>query len=271
MSRPDRLSVSALMASPLSKDLIAGAIGESGALIAPTLAPVPLADGEARRREVRRERRRDVARSAARDAGRAAARSGRASPAAAVPRRPSTAISCPKAPVEIFAAGEQAHVPLLVGWNSEENRTRGRPGPNEPTPENFAKAVRSALRGPRGRRAEAVCAAIDTEEVMQAATDLASDRFIAYSTWKWFDLHAQDRRQAACIATSMRVRGRRWSRRWGTPCRASPAGSSKAPTDAATSRPRRGAVHSAEIEYAMGNLARTRCTPGRRTTTRCRR
>jgi para-nitrobenzyl esterase len=39
------LSVSAQMASPLSKDLIAGAIGESGSIIA-TLAAVPLADGE---------------------------------------------------------------------------------------------------------------------------------------------------------------------------------------------------------------------------------
>src|SRR5439155_17402392 len=41
------IAVSALMASPLSKGLIAGAIGESGALIAPTLPPVPLAEGEA--------------------------------------------------------------------------------------------------------------------------------------------------------------------------------------------------------------------------------
>src|ERR671935_57252 len=40
------LSVSAQMASPLSKDLIAGAIGESGALINPTLPPVPLAEAE---------------------------------------------------------------------------------------------------------------------------------------------------------------------------------------------------------------------------------
>ena len=32
--------------------------------------------------------------------------------------------------------------------------------------------------------------------MIQSATDLASDRFIAFSTWKWFDLHAQDRRQA---------------------------------------------------------------------------
>ena len=42
------IAVSALMASPLSKGLIAGAIGESGALIAPTLPPVPLAEAERR-------------------------------------------------------------------------------------------------------------------------------------------------------------------------------------------------------------------------------
>ena len=40
------IAVSAQMASPLSKGLIAGAIGESGALIAPTLPAVPLAQGE---------------------------------------------------------------------------------------------------------------------------------------------------------------------------------------------------------------------------------
>lgn len=40
------VSVSAHMASPLSKDLIAGAIGESGAGINPTLSPAPLAEAE---------------------------------------------------------------------------------------------------------------------------------------------------------------------------------------------------------------------------------
>lgn len=40
------ISVSAQMASPLSKNLIAGAIGESGAGIHPTLAPVPLEQAE---------------------------------------------------------------------------------------------------------------------------------------------------------------------------------------------------------------------------------
>src|SRR5438128_5308585 len=39
------ISVSAQMASPLSKDLIAGAIGESGSIIS-ALSAVPLAEGE---------------------------------------------------------------------------------------------------------------------------------------------------------------------------------------------------------------------------------
>jgi para-nitrobenzyl esterase len=29
----------------------------------------------------------------------------------------------------------------------------------------------------------------------QSATDLAGDRFIAYSTWKWFDLHRKNSAQ----------------------------------------------------------------------------
>src|SRR5438270_13889000 len=40
------ISVSALIASPLSRTLFAGAIGESGAMIKPTLPPTSLADGE---------------------------------------------------------------------------------------------------------------------------------------------------------------------------------------------------------------------------------
>ena len=40
------ISVSALMASPLSRDLMAGAIGESGGLIAPTTPPPRLAETE---------------------------------------------------------------------------------------------------------------------------------------------------------------------------------------------------------------------------------
>jgi hypothetical protein len=63
-------------------------------------------------------------------------------------------------------------------------------GANDPTPENFANAVQT-LYGERARDALKVYAGSTPDEVRQVATDLASDRFIAYSTWKWADLHGK--------------------------------------------------------------------------------
>ena len=72
------------------------------------------------------------------------------------------------------------------------------------------------------------------DEVIQSATDMASDRFIAYSTWKWAELHANTSR--ARVYRYLYARPRPAARAGGPP-------------------PARGAVHSAEIEYALGNLA----------------
>ena len=48
----------------------------------------------------------------------------------------------PKSPAEIFAAGEQAHVPLLVGWNTEENSgPRRARRPTSRHQKNFTKAL----------------------------------------------------------------------------------------------------------------------------------
>lgn len=228
------LSVSAQMASPLSKDLIAGAIGESGALIAPTLGPVPLADGE------------KTGAAFASSLGAASMAALRAMPtekiqdaAAKLPigRFAATVDGwfLPKLPVEIFAAGQQARVPLLVGWNSAESSHRAILASAEPTPENYAAAVRK-LYGDRGEEALKLYPAATRDEVLQAATDLASDRFIAYSTWKWFDLHA-------------RTGGQPVYRYYYTRPRPAAAGGRGPAT------PTQGAAHSAEIEYAMGNLA----------------
>ena len=92
-------------------------------------------------------------------------------------------------------------------------------------------------------------------DVLQAATDLASDRFIAFSTWKWIDLRCQDRRQAGvslllCAAAARNDAG-------DGQCHAR-TGGRRHPRDrdrGLRRRRPRGAVHSAEIEYAMGNLA----------------
>jgi para-nitrobenzyl esterase len=224
------IAVSALMASPLSKGLIAGAIGESGAMIEPTIPPVTLADAE----------KTGAIFAAAIEAPSLAAL--RALPAEKIleatarPGLPrfSPAVDgyfLPKAPAEIFAAGQQARVPLLAGWNSEESSSRAVLGQGEPTPENYANAVKK-LYADRADQILKAYPGTSNDEVVQSATALAGDRFIGFSTWKWLDVHGR---------------------------------TGGAPTYRyyyAKPRPgARGAAHSAEIEYAMGNLASNKTFP----------
>jgi len=84
-------------------------------------------------------------------------------------------------------------------------------------------------------------------EVMDAAQDLAGDRFIAYSTWKWMDLSTKTGgRPTYYYYYAYYARPR-------PPMRPEMANAQQ--QTAANPRPApRGAVHSAEIEYAMGNL-----------------
>src|SRR6266487_5060201 len=111
-------SVSAQMASPLSKNIIAGAIGESGSLLGFN-PPVALTDAE------------KTGVLFAAGVGANSLAELRAMPAEQLlqaiaksefGRFPITVDGYffPKSPVEIYEAGEQAHVPLLIGWNSEE-------------------------------------------------------------------------------------------------------------------------------------------------------
>jgi para-nitrobenzyl esterase len=89
-----------------------------------------------------------------------------------------------------FAAGRQAHVPLLAGWNADEIRGGIVLGKQKPTAQSFADDTRKRL----GDHADAVLkaypAATDAE-ALESAASLASDLFIGYSTWKWIEVHAQ--------------------------------------------------------------------------------
>jgi para-nitrobenzyl esterase len=250
-------SVSAQMASPLSKHLIAGAIGESGALINPTLAPVPLekaeATGTAWAAFVSAP---DLKALRAMTADALLEATGKPQ----APRFGSTVDGyfLPRTPAEIFAAGEQAQVPLLAGWNSEENNYRSVLGQDEPTPENYSKAV-ARLYGDRAPEVLKAYPAFTKDEVMQVGTELASDRFIAFSTWKWLDLHSKTGIKPVYRYYYSRPRpamnpemGNATANLAGGVTRGAPASSAAAP---APPRPLpRGAVHSAEIEYAMGTL-----------------
>ena len=136
-------------------------------------------------------------------------------------------------------------MPLLVGWNTEENNARTILAANDPTPENLTKVLRT-LYGDRADEAAKLYAGANADEVRQAATDLASDRFIAYSTWKWADLHGKTGGKPVYRYLYAHPRPQ---------TNAAPAPGSGGTAPAASPAGPRGAVHSAEIEYAMGNLA----------------
>ena len=241
------ISVSALMASPLSRNLIAGAICESGAAIA-SLPPRPLAEAEqngvtfaaaagaeslAALRALTAQQLQDVA---ARTPG----------------VRFSTAMDgyfLSKTLTEIGLAGEQAKVPLLAGSNTEEQGPRAVLAGGEPTPDVLAEAIRKFY----GDKAEPVLkayAATSTDEVFEAAMHLASARFIAYGTWKWTELHMQTGGKPVYRYLSAKVR----PAYLGMP--GQPPAAAPAPGRGGASQVQapRGAGHSAEIQYAMGNL-----------------
>jgi para-nitrobenzyl esterase len=160
----------------------------------------------------------------------------------------------PEDPKSIFAAGRQAHVPLLVGWNSEEMNWRALLGRLEPTAENYEKTVRN-LYGARADEALRLYPASTQDEVIAAATDLAGDRFLGYSTWKWFDLHNKTGGKSVYRYFYSRPRPQMNSE-MGDAAPGLAGGVIKGPEAKANAMPPAlGAVHSAEIEYAMGNLS----------------
>jgi para-nitrobenzyl esterase len=243
------IAVSAQMASPLSEGLIAGAIGESGSILA-ALAPVPLAKGE------------ETGVKFATAAGKTGIASLRGIPADQLlelagkrggPRfRPVIdGYFFPESPVAIFAAGKQAHVPLLAGWNSEEANGRAVLGQDPATPENLEKAIHR-LYGEHAAEVAKEYSASTNDEARDVATVLASDRFIAYSTWKWIDLAGKTGGKPVYRYFYSRPRPA-MRPEMGNATAGLAGGIEKGSAQAPRPIPR-GAVHSAEIEYALGNL-----------------
>lgn len=248
------LSVSALMASPLSKNLIAGAIGESGSLLG-TLPPVPLAEAE----ELGSKFASSIgANSLAALRAMSAAEILEATAKPTTPRFPVTidGYFFPKSPEQIYASGEQAHVPLLVGWNSEEMNYRFIMGQDKPTKDNYTKTVQK-LYGERAGEALKLYDGATDEEVENVATALAADRFIGYSTWKWSDLQSKTGGKPVYRYLYSRARPKMRAE-MGNVTAGLAGGVVKSSDSTPKAPPARGAVHSAEIEYALGNLPTNR-------------
>jgi len=249
------MSVSAQMVSPLSKNLIAGAIGESGAMfkpLAPTLLSVAESNG------VKFGEKAEATTLAAL----------RTIPAdqllelASKPGNPPTGFVLDgyfftKSPSESFMAGEQAKVPLLAGWNSAEIPCQAVMYGKAPTPENYVAQLKM-LYADKADEVLKLYPGNTEEEVIKSATELASDRFIVYATWKWVDTHAKTSGKPVYRYVFSKAK---------PPVTAAMAGLTPGlaggvnktaeleKTKPKGPQPYNGAPHAFEIEYAMGNLA----------------
>jgi para-nitrobenzyl esterase len=89
-------------------------------------------------------------------------------------------------PVETtYAAGHQAHVPLLAGWNKDEGSFFAmRPM----TAEQF-KGMIGGLYKERADEFLKLYPAENDTQALRSAIDYGSDSFIAFSTWKWLEAH----------------------------------------------------------------------------------
>ncbi len=246
------ISVCGQMASPLSKGLINGAIGESGGMIAPTFAPIPLAESEKHGTDLG-QKLNAASIAALRAIPAEQLLDETTKPGASYPSVTLDGYFLPKSPAEIFAAGEQSHVPLLAGWNSAEVPYQFVMGGDAPTPENYSKKIKQ-LYPEQSDEVEKLYPGTTAEDAVKSATALSSDRFIVYSTWKWADMVVKTGGKPVYVYIFGRVRPAMVAA-MGDAQPGLAGGVVKSGSSGMALPPSQGASHASEIEYAMGNLA----------------
>lgn len=135
----------------------------------------------------------------------------------------------PESAPAIFAAGKQSDVPLLAGWNHDEGSFEVVFNPQKPT----AETMKADAQKDFGDKADHFLKLYPTDtpsHVQSSAQDFAGDKFIAWSTWEWMEAQSKTGKQPIY----------RYRFDLGPP--ADPKG------------PQLGAYHSAEIEYVFGQL-----------------
>jgi para-nitrobenzyl esterase len=187
-------SVSAQMASPLSKDLIEKAIGESGAAFpGSALSFEP--------REVREQRDAKFAETELHATTLAELRKlsaddlVKAATAKTTPPPPRFGPDVdgwflPDSVPNIYAAGKQAHIPVIGGWNKDEVRAMVLMANPKVTAETFTAQAKGEF-GENADKFLALYPATTDAEAFTSAGDYASDRFIIFSTWRWLEAQVQ--------------------------------------------------------------------------------
>ena len=85
---------------------------------------------------------------------------------------------------DTYAAGKQAHVPLLAGWNRDEGSFLA----NGMTATKW-KAFAAEQFGERAEEFLRLYPGDTDEQAADSAIDFGSDSFIAFGTWKWLEAH----------------------------------------------------------------------------------
>ncbi len=245
------MSVSALMASPLCKGLFSQAMGSSGSVLGfKKIATLKEAEkaGEEKAKQIGCKSIKELRAMSAEELMEKAAVS-------SVPVYNIDGYFMMEQPYDVYAKGSQVKVPLLVGGNSNEMVTgfllQGKPA----TLENIKASVKPVFGDATDEIVKMYGIDSDADVESESAIQLASDVFIGFSTWKWGEMH--------------RLTGGQPVYRYNY-CHPRPdmlmkdkvaglAGGVQEKKDDAPATPKlKGAIHSADIEYAMGTLPTNR-------------
>ena len=246
-------SVSLLMCSPLSKNLIAGAMLSSGAEVLP-YEPTSQADADAAGAALLKE------------AGIASLADAMAINADSLqkmlpPRGMANVVLdgyfMSESADAVFEKGEQAQVPLLAGWNSLEAHPMQVLQGQAPTVQNYKNALKAQFGDKTDDIFNAYGITTDEDVMSQKGFNLVSDLFTGFPTWKVCDYHAKTG-QPVYRYHYMHPRPQ-VSAKMGDKTAALAGGVREKTAEekkAAAAQPAiaPGAVHSADIEYAMGTL-----------------
>lgn len=240
------MSVSALMVSPLTKNLIHQAMGSSGSVIG-SRGVLTLKEAEANGVELAKKMGykniKDLRNVPAEELMKLAA-------IKSVPGYNIDGYFFTEQPIETYKKGEQAQVACLIGNNSSEMVPayilKGKPA----TIENLKAVVESTFKTSADNILPLYGINTDADIMKLPGYQLAGDMFIAYSTWKWLDMLKKTGSQPVyryiyCHPRPDMVMKDKT---------AGLAGGVQDKKDAAPAPKIPGAIHSADIEYSMGNL-----------------
>ena len=246
-------SVSLLMCSPLSKNLIAGAMLSSGAEVLP-FEPTSQADADAAGVELLKQ------------AGIPSLADAMALNADSLqkllpPKGMANVVLdgyfMTESADDVFEKGQQAQVPLLAGWNSLEGTPLQTLNGQAPTLENYKKAMKAQFGDMTDEIFKAYGLETDADVLSQKGLDLASDLFTGFPTWKVCDYHAKS---GLPVYRYHYMHPRpQVSSKMGDKVGALAGGVREKTAEEKKSEAQQpaiapGAVHSADIEYAMGTL-----------------